>query len=55
MVRTDYYDIKWILNAADSTGKLVRWLIHLMEHDFGIVRRAAVKCQAADELSGLLT
>ena len=54
-VRTDHSALRWILNLTDSTGRLTRWRLRLLEYDFDVVHRAGIKHQAPDALSRLDT
>lgn len=55
MLRTDQHARRYILNLADSTGKLAIWRLRLMELDFKLVHRAEIKHEAADALFRLPT
>lgn len=52
-MRTDHDAFGWILNMADETVELYRWLLRLQELSFDVVNRAGIKNQAADALSKL--
>lgn len=55
MIRTGNDSPKRILKLTGSTGRLVRWRLSLLDHDFDVFRRAGVKHQGADALSRLRT
>lgn len=52
-IRTEHIYLKWSLNVTDSAGRLACWRLRLPELDYGIIRRAGWKRQAADALSRL--
>lgn len=52
-IRTDIEPLKWIINLADATSKLVRWHLQLSQMEFDIVHLAEIKHQAAEALLGL--
>jgi len=54
-VRTDHSALRWILNLNDTTARLTRWRLRLMEFEFEVVHRKGIKHQAADALSRLET
>lgn len=54
-VFNDYSALRWILNVADATGKLVRWALQLPKFQFDVVHRFGVKHQAGDALLRLET
>lgn len=39
----------WMLNLADSTGRVARWRLCVFEFDFEVVHGAGIKDDAADE------
>lgn len=54
-LRTDHSALRWILNLADASGRLMRWRLRLSDFDYEVKHRAGVKHQAADTLSRLRT
>lgn len=54
-VRTDHSALRWILSLTESTGRLARWRLRLLQYDFDITHRAGIKHQAPDALSRLPT
>lgn len=53
--RTDYDCLKYILNLAETTGRLACWRLYLSKFGSDIVRRAGTKDQAANALSSMPT
>lgn len=53
-IGTDHDALRCILNMWDVTGKLVRWLIRLLEVTFDGLGRAGVKHKGTDALAWLL-
>ena len=47
--------LKWLLRYEESTGRLVRWCLRLLEYDFDIQYRKEIKHQDSDALSRLET
>lgn len=50
-IQTDHHALKWSLNLAGATDKLVRWWLRPTEYNFEIVHRADVRHQEGDALS----
>ena len=55
VVRTDHQALKWILDLKESTGRLARWRLRLMEFDFEVVHKPGAFHKAPDALSRLPT
>ena len=54
-LRTDHEALRWVLNLANSSGRLVRWRLRLEEYDYEVEYRPGVKHQLADGVSRLRT
>lgn len=52
---TDHQALKWILTSSDSAGRLARWRLRLLEHDFTVEYKKGIKNQIADAISRLPT
>ena len=52
-LRTDHEALCWVLNLADSSSRLARWLLHLAEYDNDVQYRPGIKHQLADGVSHL--
>ena len=48
IVFTDHEMLKWLLTYKESTDRLARWRLRLLEYDFDIQYRKRIKHQAAD-------
>ena len=53
LLRTNHQPLQWLQNFTESTGKLARLGLRLLEFDFKVVNRRVVVHQAADALSRL--
>ena len=42
-VVTDHEVLKWLLTYKESTGRLARWRLRLLEYDFDIRYRKGIK------------
>ncbi|CDF38306.1 unnamed protein product [Chondrus crispus] len=54
-LRTDHEAVRWVLNLADSSGRLARWRLRLAEYNYEVQYRPGVKHQLADGVSRLRT
>ena len=54
-LRTDYEALRWVLNLADSSGRLASWRLRLAEYDYDVQYRPGVKQRLADGVSSLRT
>lgn len=54
-IQTDYDALKWILNLADATGKLVSWRLTLSEMDFDVGHLAKIRNRVAEVFWQLIT
>ena len=54
-LRTDHEALRWVLNLADSSGRLARWRLRLAEYDYELKYRPGIKHQLADGVSRLRT
>ena len=52
-LRTDHEALRWVLNLADSSGRLARWRRRLAEYDYDVKYRPCIKHQLADGVSRL--
>ncbi|CAN8070297.1 unnamed protein product [Agarophyton chilense] len=50
-VYTDHASLRWLLNTADPSGRLMRWRLRLAEFDFEVVYKKRVQNTQADALS----
>jgi hypothetical protein len=50
-VYTDHSNLKWLLEAKWSSGKLARWAMRLAEYDMVILHEKGVLNMVADALS----
>ena len=48
---TDHNNLRWLLDAKWSSGKLARWALRLGEYDFSISHTKGALNAAADALS----
>ena len=53
--RTDHEALRWVLNLADSSGRLARWRLRLAEYDYEVQYRPDINHQLADGESRLRT
>ena len=54
-LRTDPEALRWVLNLADSSGRLARWRLRLADYDYEVKYRPGVKYQLANGVSRLCT
>ena len=54
-LRPDHEALRWVLNLADSSGRLARWRLRLAEYDYELQYRPGFKHQLADSVSRLRT
>jgi len=54
LVITDHSALKWLMNIAEPTGRLMRWSLFLQCYDFEVLYRAGVVHQNADALSRII-
>lgn len=54
-IQHDHGAHKWILNMAETTGKLPRWWLRLLEFETDMVHRGGIRYQTADRQSRLIT
>lgn len=52
---TDHQALCWVMSMANASGRLARWRLRLLEHDFTIHYRKGLKNQVADAVSRLPT
>ncbi|CDF40971.1 unnamed protein product [Chondrus crispus] len=52
-LRTDHEALRWVLNLADSSGRLARRRLRLAEYNYDVQYRLGVKHQLADGVSRL--
>lgn len=52
---TDHEALKWVLSSSDSTGRLARWRLRLVQHYFTVGYKKGAKNQIADAISRLPT
>ena len=50
---TDHANLKWIMHAKNTKGKLARWAIKLSEYDFDIIHKPGRAMTNVDALSRL--
>jgi len=55
VVRSDHGALRWLMNATDLSGRLVRWRLRLSEFDYSIVYRPGRVHQVPDALSRVPT
>lgn len=50
-VVTDHGSLRWLHNLCNSTGRLARWVLALLEYDYEIVHRKWALHHVSDALS----
>jgi hypothetical protein len=52
-IRADHNSLRWVLNLADTQGRLARWRLRLLELDFEVQHAPDKEHHGADTLSRL--